>query len=68
MTDKLKIPVSDIDLCETIIRNLKTEIRHELLHLDITSLSQLRKEVRKHETSKKITYPIGSNNNKHTKI
>lgn len=60
MTDKLKIPVSDIDLCETIIRNLKTEIRHELLHLDITSVSQLRKEVRKHEKFMKDLHAIDS--------
>lgn len=49
MIDKLKSPISDHDLCETILRNLKTEIRHELLHIDISSVSQLRKEVRKHE-------------------
>lgn len=49
MTDKLKNPISDRDLCETIIRNLKNEVRHELLHLEISSVSQLRREVRKHE-------------------
>ncbi|KAI8129006.1 Protein brown [Lucilia cuprina] len=47
MTDRLKTPISDRDLCETLIRNLKTEVRHELLHLEISSVSQLRKETRK---------------------
>lgn len=49
LTDKLKTPISDRDLCETISRNLKIEIRHELLHLEISSVSQLRREVGKHE-------------------
>lgn len=49
LTDRLKTPISDRDLCEILIRNLKAEIRHELLHLEITSVSQLRREVRKHE-------------------
>lgn len=49
LTDKLKVPMSDRDLCETLLRNIKTEIRHELLHLNITKVSQLRIEVRKHE-------------------
>lgn len=49
ITDKLRTPISDIDLCETLIRNLKLEVRHELLHLEISSVSQLRREVRKHE-------------------
>lgn len=49
MTDKLKNPISDTDLKETILRNLKVEIRHELLHLNISSVSDIRREVRKHE-------------------
>lgn len=49
MTDKLKSRISDGDLCEILLRNLKGDIRHELLHMDITSVSHLRKEVRKHE-------------------
>ena len=49
MTDKLKNPVSDQDLCETLMRILKSEIRHELLHLEIHSVAHLRREVRKHE-------------------
>lgn len=49
LTDRLKTPLSDGELCETMLRNIKHEIRHELLHLDIRSVSQLRKEVQKHE-------------------
>lgn len=49
ITDKLKYSISDRDLCETLIRNLKNDIRHEILHLEITSVSQLRREVKKHE-------------------
>lgn len=49
MADRLKNPMSEVDLCETVIRNLRPEVRHELLYLDINSLSKLRKEVRKHE-------------------
>lgn len=49
LTDRLKFPLSDGDLCETMLRNLKYEIRHELLHLEIHSVSQLRKEVQRHE-------------------
>lgn len=49
MTDKLKTSINDRDMCEILMRNLKNEIRHELLHLEITSVSQLRREVRKHE-------------------
>lgn len=48
-TDKLKTHISDRDLCETVHRNLRSDIRHELLHSNITSVSQLRTEVRKHE-------------------
>lgn len=49
LTDKLSSPMSDEELCETMIRNLKSEIRHELLHLDISHVADLRKAVRKHE-------------------
>lgn len=49
MLDGLKTPISDIDLVETILRNLKLEIRHELLHLNISNVCELRREVRKHE-------------------
>lgn len=49
ISDKLKTPMSDQELCETVLRNLKPEIRHELLHVNITQISDLRREVRKHE-------------------
>lgn len=49
LTDKLNSPISDRDLCETLLHNLKTEIRNELLHLKINSVSELRREVRRHE-------------------
>lgn len=49
MTDRLRSPLTDADLCETIVRNLRSEIRHELLHVQIGSIAQLRKEVRRHE-------------------
>lgn len=47
--DKLKTPMTDEELCETVLRNLKPEIRLELLHIEIKQISQLRREVRKHE-------------------
>lgn len=49
LTNRMRRPILDSDLCETIMINLRSEIRHELLHLNISSISQLRKEVRKHE-------------------
>lgn len=49
MSDKLRVPMSDSELVETVIRNLKPELRHELLHLNITDITVLKREVRKHE-------------------
>lgn len=49
MTDRLKTPMTDRDLCGILICNLRSEIRHELLHLNIDSVFELRREVRKHE-------------------
>ncbi|XP_037815734.1 uncharacterized protein LOC119606371 [Lucilia sericata] len=49
LSDKLRIPFSESEFVEIIIRNLRTELRHELLHLNINDISTLRKEVRKHE-------------------
>lgn len=49
MTDKLNTPLADVDLCEILLRNLRPEIRHEILHVDIGSVAELRREVRKHE-------------------
>lgn len=47
--DRLRSPMSEEELCETILRNLRTEIRHELLHISFTNVSELRRSVRKHE-------------------
>lgn len=41
--------MSDPELCETMMRILISEIRHEVLHLEISSVSQLNKFVRRHE-------------------
>lgn len=60
LCDKLRTPLSDQELCETILRNLNPEIRHELLHLEITHVSQLRKAVRRHE---KFVNDMASTNN-----
>lgn len=49
LTDRLRAPLSEEELVETITRNLQPNVRLGLLHLDISSLSQLRKEVRKLE-------------------
>lgn len=49
LTDKLSSSMTDEELCEAMIRNLKPEIRHELLHLDISQVAGLRRAVRKHE-------------------
>lgn len=49
LTDRLKKSITECDLCAILVRNLRTEIRHELLHLDITTISRLRHEVKKHE-------------------
>lgn len=52
MGDRLRIPFSERELIEIVLRNLRTELRYELLHVDITSISCLRSEVRKHEKFK----------------
>ncbi|XP_065361991.1 uncharacterized protein LOC135955566 [Calliphora vicina] len=49
LSDRLRIPIGETELVEIIIRNLKADLRHELLHLNISDLSTLRKEARKHE-------------------
>lgn len=49
MNDRLRVPMSDHELIETIVRNLKPDLRYELLHLDITNLSMLRRECHRHE-------------------
>ncbi|XP_059221616.1 uncharacterized protein LOC131996179 [Stomoxys calcitrans] len=49
LSDKLSTPLSDEEMCEVVMRNLRSEIRHELLHLNFRHVSDLRKAVRKHE-------------------
>lgn len=49
MSDRLRTSIPDQDLCQIIIHNLRNEIRHELLHLKIVTVFDLRREVRKHE-------------------
>ncbi|KAI8116247.1 hypothetical protein CVS40_11646 [Lucilia cuprina] len=43
ISDKLEIPLEDEDLIEIITRNLRPEIRHELLYVQIRSISHLKK-------------------------
>lgn len=47
--DRLRNPLPEYELCEIIQRNLRPEVRHELLHLDINRLDQLRRAVTRHE-------------------
>lgn len=49
MCDRLRYPMNDSDLVETLMRNIKPDLRHELLHLDIRDIVTLRREARKHE-------------------
>lgn len=49
MSDRLQTPISEQELVEIAIRNLRNEIRYELLHVNIPNISVLRSEVRKHE-------------------
>lgn len=49
LSDRLKTPLNDANLCAILLRNLRNEVRHELIHLDISSVSQLRLEVKRHE-------------------
>lgn len=49
MSDRLKTPISDENLCAILVHNLRNEIRHELIHFDILNVAQLRREVKRHE-------------------
>lgn len=49
ISDKLRVPVSELEFVEIILRNLRAELRHELLHLNITDMATLGKEARKHD-------------------
>lgn len=64
LCDRLKSPLDEDELCEIIIGNLKSDLRHELIHLEITTIARLRKEVRIHENFMK---DIRSNNPKYSK-
>ncbi|XP_075154291.1 uncharacterized protein LOC142227934 [Haematobia irritans] len=47
--DRLSSPISEEDLIEIITRNLRPEIRHELLYVPILSIAHLRKLVQMRE-------------------
>lgn len=43
MCDRLSIPIDEEEFIEILIRNLKPEIRHELLYINVRSVAHLRK-------------------------
>lgn len=47
--DRLPTPISELELVETLTRNLRPEIRQELLYIPINSLAHLRKLVHMRE-------------------
>ena len=49
ITNRFQTAISEFELLEIIKRNLKPEIRKELLHFSINSIANLREFVRKHE-------------------
>ncbi|KAI8115994.1 hypothetical protein CVS40_11862 [Lucilia cuprina] len=49
MLDKLSTPIPESDLVEILTRNLRPEIRHELLYVPVYSLAHLRKLVQMRE-------------------
>jgi len=49
IADSLRDPMSEADIITEVRHNLKSELRHELLHVDIPSLAILRKECHRHE-------------------
>lgn len=49
MSDRLETPLNEKEFIEILIHNLKTDLRYELLHVDIPNISVLRSQVRKHE-------------------
>lgn len=49
MIDRLSTPISEEDLIEILTRNLRPEIRHELLYVPILSIAHLRKLVQMRE-------------------
>lgn len=67
LCDRLRTSISDFELCEIIQRNLRPEVRHGLLHVEITGVAQLRRAVRKHEKFVKDMAMISSNRRTNTK-
>lgn len=61
--DRLQAPLTDQELVDIIIRNLRTDLRYELLHINIPNIAVLRSEVRKHErfNEELRTWPNRSN-------
>lgn len=49
LCDRMKFPLSETDLVETLRRNLRPQIRKELFYIDIRTVSQLRHLVLKRE-------------------
>lgn len=49
MSDGLRNPMTDQELVELVVRNLLPEIRLEMLHLELNSISDLRKACRRRE-------------------
>lgn len=47
--DKLRVPIDEAELVEIVLRKLRTDLRYELLHLNISDINTLRKEIRKHD-------------------
>lgn len=50
LLDKLETPISETELIEILTRNLRPEIRHELLFVPIFSIAHLRKLVQMRES------------------
>lgn len=48
ITDALREPLSDKEIVTEVRYNLRTELYHELLHVDTPSVSALRREGHKH--------------------
>lgn len=49
IADRLPIPLPETEFIEIVTRNLRPEIRHELLYLEVRSIPELRKLVQKRE-------------------
>ena len=48
-SQRLRTRINESELIDIISHNLRPELRHELLHIPIRSLTDLRREARKHE-------------------